>query len=139
MRKTHRRLERAYNRIANKKLTIRVRKQPNKAPDRKAQNLGSIFSPKRFKVYPALFGTLDAEYDGFSAGDVSSDSNLRRAAVIIHELNHDLYIDYSVGGKKVYGEAQAKKLARDKPRKSRKSGENFEWFCMRLRDPSGNL
>ncbi len=69
----------------------------------------------------------------------SSDSDLRRAAILIHELNHDLFGDQKVDGKTVYGEALAKRLAKKRPRRARRSAENFEWYCMRRRDPTGKL
>ena len=139
MRKVHRRIARAHRRLSETHLVIRVRPRPSGSPNRRAQNLGTVFSPRRFKVYPAWFGVLSAEYDGNKSGENSSNSDLRRAAIMVHELNHDLFSDQKLNGDKVYGEKMAKDLARSKPRKARRSSENLEWFCMRLQDKSGKL
>ena len=138
MRKTKRRIGRAHRRLANTKLTIRVKPQPAGTSTR-AKNLGTVFSPKTFQLYPAWFDQLSAEYDGNNGSQTSSDNKLRRASIIVHELNHDLFFDQKLNGNIVYGEELAKDLADQKPRKARKSSENFEWFCMRLQDASGKL
>jgi hypothetical protein len=56
IRGTQRRLSRAHRRLATKKLTVRVFSQ-GKAPSSttNAQNLGSIFSPKTFKIFSRWF------------------------------------------------------------------------------------
>jgi len=112
------RLRRCHRRLSEKKLTVRVLPQ-SKAPDANvlAQNLGSVWSPKKFKVFASWFGKDEAS----------------RASIMIHELHHDLFLDQRIKhrGKRVpvYGELLAKKLARDHPAKARRSAENYELFC----------
>ena len=129
IRKTRRRLNRAHRRLSKRRLTIRVFPQPPGSESR-AQNLGTVFSPRRFKLFPEWFklnnGTSEHK-NSFSA--VSGDE--QRAAIIIHELNHDLFFDQKLNGTPVYGETLAIDLASQKPRKARRSSENFEWFCIR--------
>ncbi len=122
MKSVHRRLDRAHRRLSDKRLTVRVFPQ-SRAPSSttNAQNLGSVFSPKTFKVFENWFKKDPDD----------------RAAIIIHELNHDLFIDQKVvneNGKKVtvYGDSLAKLLAKKKPGKARKSAENYEQFCLRV-------
>ena len=121
---TRRRLNRAHRRLSDKRLTIRVFPQ-SKAPKSttNAQNLGSVFSPKTFKLFIHWF----------------SHEKLQRGGIILHELNHDLFLDQKLDGKTVYGEKRAKSLASRKPRRARRSAENHEWYCMRLQQPTGNI
>jgi hypothetical protein len=119
MKDVRNRLRRCHRRLAEKQLTIRV--FPQSKTDSKttsAQNLGSVFSPKKFKVFSYWF-TKDED---------------ERASIIIHELNHDLYMDQKIKNSKgkrvtVYGKTLAKKLARENARKARRSAENYELFC----------
>ncbi len=107
----YRRLKKVEDRVNNKMLTIRVREG-----DANASNGGGFISPKTFKVYPAWF----------------SKSVDEGAAIIIHELMHEWFTDQKIGGKTVYGIPLAKKLAREKPSKARKSAENYEQYCLAL-------
>ena len=124
MKKVQNRIERAHKRLAEKTLTIRVFPQ-SKAPSKTtiAQNLGSVFSPKTFKVFSKWF---------------TETTPLARAGIIVHELNHDLFVDQKIKDKgkrvTVYGTRLAKKLAKEKPASARRSAENFEQFCIAVHE-----
>jgi len=106
----------------NKKISIRV--QPQRDSGTNAQNNGTFFEPKTFKVFPKLIiNSLDPatsvpDYDYIGS-------------VMIHELIHVWFTDQKLkDGTKVYGDVLAKKLAKENPRKARKSAENYEQFCI---------
>ncbi len=105
----------------NKKITIRL--HPQREGNRNAQNNGTFFEPKMFKVFPHLIEnsldttTLELDYD-------------RMASVLIHELVHLWFTDQKLDGNKVYGEDLAMDLAEKNPRKARRSAENYEHFCL---------
>ncbi len=88
-----------------------------------AQNLGSVWSPKTFKLFTRWF----------------RNGELQRGGIILHELNHDLFGDQKLDGETVYGERLAKDLAAQKPKNARKSAENYEWCCMRLLQSTGRI
>ncbi len=120
MKDVRNRLRRCHRRLADKQLTIRIFPQSKtSSKTTSAQNLGSVFSPKKFKIFSHWFSITDGD---------------SRAAIIIHELNHDLFMDQKIkdsSGKRVtvYGKTLAKKLARENPKKARRSAENYELFC----------
>ncbi|HMQ69993.1 MAG TPA: M35 family metallo-endopeptidase [Ignavibacteria bacterium] len=106
----------------NKKISIRV--HPQRDSGTNAQNNGTFFEPKTFKVFPKLFmNSLDPatsipDYDYIGS-------------VMIHELIHIWFTDQKLNdGTKVYGDVLAKKLAKENPRKARRSAENYEQFCI---------
>ncbi len=118
------RLERAYKRMRDKQLKIRLKEQKiskNGSPYN-GHNHGSVLSPRKFVLYPNWF----------------SQSDEQRAAIIVHELLHDWHVDHKVKdpmtGKRVtaYGTRLAKQLAKDNPGGARRNPENFEQFCMAL-------
>jgi len=121
MRDVQNRMERCCERLSEKQLTIRVWPQ-SKAPDENtnAQNGGMVFSPKTFKIFARWFGKTNED---------------QRAAIFIHELHHDLFLDQKIKNEKgervtVYGTKLAKQLAKEDPGKARKSAENYEQFCL---------
>ncbi len=112
----HRRLENVYDRVAFKKITIKIR--ANLPKDRRAQNNGSFLSPKTFEVEPDW---------------ILEKINIR-GSVVIHELMHEWFTDQKLDGEKIYTAKLAKDLAKQKPKKARKSAENYERFCLDLHD-----
>lgn len=109
-----RRLRRAKNRLVEKKLKLTIKPQ-SKAPRSGtiALNRGAFFSPNSF----VIFGSW------FDKGATKQSTNL------IHELLHDWLIDRKIDGKRAYSDAQVKKLARKKPKRSRKNPGNYEHYC----------
>lgn len=105
----------------NKKITIRL--HPQRDSTTSAMNAGTFFEPKMFKVYPYLIeksldlATLQLDYD-------------KMASVLIHELIHVWFTDQKLNGDTVYGAILAMDLAIEKPRKARRSAENYEHFCL---------
>ena len=118
------RLERAYKRIHDKQLKIRLKEQKTSKSGSlyNGHNYGSVLSPRKFVLFPNWFSQDDEQ----------------RAAIIIHELLHDWHVDHKVKdsktGKRVtaYGTKLAKQLAKDNPGGARRNPENYEQFCMAL-------
>lgn len=107
------RMSQACDRVANKVLTIKIRPADGST---NASNGGGFLSPKTFKVYPKWIKKDDCP----------------RGAIIIHELLHEWFADQKIDGEKVYGSSDAKKLAKEEPKKARKSAENYEQYCRDL-------
>jgi hypothetical protein len=120
MRNTCDRLDRAYRRLRDKQLRIRLK--PQKGKSWNGHNSGGPLSPRQFVLYP----------DWFKKGDDE------RAAIVIHELLHDWHVDHKVKdprtGKRetAYGARLARALAKDRPGSARRNPENFEQFCLAL-------
>jgi|GEM_PF-4311362 len=107
----------------NKKITIRL--HPKRNSTTSAQNNGTFFEPKMFKVFPWLFeATQDQTTKALNYDEMAS--------IFIHELIHLFVFDQKLDGEKVYGEDMALQLAIDEPKKAQKSPENFEHFCLDL-------
>ncbi len=105
----------------NKKITIRF--HPQRDQNTNAQNMGTFFEPKTFKVFPKLIeNSLDEETKEIGYNYIAS--------VLIHELIHVWFTDQKLDGETVYGDELALKLAEDNPKKARRSAENYEHFCM---------
>ncbi|MDF1699299.1 MAG: hypothetical protein P1U56_25815 [Saprospiraceae bacterium] len=118
---THKRQVRKVNRRILSVTTrlsrgIVIRLRPNVNESRNAQNNGWIFEPKRFKVFSRLLDKTDEEI----------------ASVFVHELIHLWFMDQNLNGETVYGAPLAQALARENPRKARKSAENYEHFVLEL-------
>lgn len=112
---------RSVNDRLNKQITIRL--YPQRSPTTNAQNNGTFFEPKTFKVFPKLFeNSLDD-----TTQEIGYDY---MASVMIHELIHLWFTDQKLDGEKVYDEAAALALAKENPRKARRSAENYERYCM---------
>jgi len=113
----------------NKKVTIRLHPQRNRAvtpvglEGTRAQNNGTFFEPKTFKVFPFIIeSNIDDSTKAVSIDEI--------AAILIHELIHLWFNDQKLDGETVYGDDLAMQLAIDNPKKARKSAENYEWFCL---------
>ncbi len=116
----HDRLQ-SVDRRLNKQLVVRF--HPQRTADRSAQNNGTFFEPRTFKVFPRLIeNSLDS-----TSNQVDHDYI---ASVFIHELIHLWFTDQKINGVKVYEESQALQLARDEPAKARRSAENYERYCL---------
>ena len=97
----------------NKKITIRL--HPQRDIKTNAQNMGTFFEPKKFKVFPKL---LIKDVDEI-------------AAIMVHELIHIWFMDQKLeSGETVYGSPNALALVAENPRKARRSAENFELYCL---------
>ncbi|SFQ12936.1 M35 family metallo-endopeptidase [Tranquillimonas alkanivorans] len=114
MRKTYKRAVRLYNRLHNKKMKIAVKNDSDPYSHFAAQNLGGPLSPNRFKVFPRFFEGSDTE---------------NRGSIILHELLHVWAADIGPEGSE-YGEANAKKLARERPKAARRNPENWQLFAL---------
>ena len=115
-----RRLKRAHRRLANRKLNIRLLPQSRASKSStNGHNRGGPITPLRFVLFPNWFIEKSKE---------------EKAAIIIHELLHDWFVDHKIrdGGKRktVYGSYLAKKLARKRPRAARRNPENYEQFTL---------
>ncbi|MGJ8667152.1 MAG: M35 family metallo-endopeptidase [Patiriisocius sp.] len=117
VRDVERRMDSICDRMA-KGITIRLR--PQKERTHNAQNNGTFFEPKTFKVFPNLIAKDQQPEEGRDA----------IAAVLIHELMHTWFKDQRIGNTKTYGDQRAKDLAKYDPRKARKSAENYEQYCL---------
>lgn len=112
------RIRRINRWLHKRKLKIRLLSQ-NKAAKKTliGQNYGSFLSPRRFVLFPRWF---------------KQDKN-EKASVIIHELMHEWFDDQKITrhGKtrKVYGKNAARALAKENPKKARRSAENYEQYC----------
>lgn len=125
----HNKLNSVVTRL-NKKMTIRLHPQRDmKYSDEgtggtTAQNNGTFFEPRTFKVFPWLFE---------SARNADRSLNIENmASTFIHEMVHLTVFDQKLEGETVYGEELALQLAIDRPNKARKSPENFSFFCLEL-------
>lgn len=111
----------SVDRRLNKQITIRL--HPQRDMGTNAQNNGTFFEPKTFKVFPSLFeSSLDARTDEIGIDYMAS--------VMIHELMHLWFADQKLNGEKVYSESDALDLADKEPRKARRSAENYERYCL---------
>ena len=116
----HDRLKYVDDRL-NKQITIRL--HPQRSASTNAQNNGTFFEPKTFKMFPNIFK--------HSLDDVTQEVGYAYiASVMVHELMHVWFKDQKLGGETVYGEALALQLAIDNPKKARKSAENYEHYCL---------
>jgi len=119
IKKVERRIKRAYRRVSKQNMKIRIAYKP-KYENAYAVNSGFMLSPRSFMLLPNWF----------------KKDKQGKAGTIIHELFHDLFRDQKVeyfGRKvKVYSSAAANKLAKQKPKKARRSAENYEQFCEAL-------
>jgi hypothetical protein len=107
---------RSVNKRIGKGLTLRLR--PQKGRTLNAQNYGTFFDPKTFKVFPQIFdGSINVDYI---------------ASVFIHELLHLWFSDQYIDKSKVNTEGEVIKLAKKNPKKARKSAENYELYCLDL-------
>lgn len=111
------RIQRIFNRLQCKTLKITLKVQADASSSKAlGSNNGFLLSPRKFVLYPRIFKKQDRSI----------------ALTIIHELFHDINLDYKVkdGDKKVlvYGNRLAKKLAKAKPKLARKNPENLECF-----------
>ncbi len=105
----------------NSKITIRL--HPQRSGTTNAQNMGTFFEPKMFKVFPRLIKN--------SLDETTSEINYDYiASVMIHELIHVWFTDQKLDGKTVYGEDLVMELAAENPKKARRSAENYEHFCI---------
>lgn len=111
--RVYRRMKSARDRL-RKNITVRVRPERERSPT--AQNAGWFAEPKTFKIFPAF---LEHGLD-------------KRAAITVHELIHLWFRDQRIDGEKVYGDALALRLAREEPRRARRSAENYEQFVFEL-------
>jgi hypothetical protein len=120
MRAVRRRLRRMERRVAERTLRLRIRPQSD-APSEEhaARNLGTgATTPLRFTIYTHFF----------------RQSAIEQGGIIVHELMHDWFFDQKLkNGDVVYGPTKALALAREAPRKARRSPENYRVFCMVLR------
>ena len=114
----HDRLTSVQRRL-NKQVTIRL--HPQREYSVSAQNNGTFFEPKTFKVFPNFFSSA---IDGSGAAQLDE-----MASVMIHELIHLWFTDQKLEGVKVYGATLARQLATDEPKKARRSAENYEHYC----------
>ena len=119
VRDVERRMDSICDRM-NKGISIRLR--PQKERTHNAQNTGTFFEPRRFKVFPNLIAKDSEPDEGRDA----------IAAVLIHELMHTWFKDQRLGDKKTYGAERAEDLAKYDPRKARRSAENYEHYCLDL-------
>ncbi len=123
----HNKMDSVVKRL-NKKMTIRLHPQRDRASDGSsgtlAQNNGTFFEPKTFKVFPYLFEASRADDNSLIIDDMAS--------TFIHEMVHLFVFDQKHDGETVYGDTRALKLAIDRPDKARKSPENFSLFCLEL-------
>lgn len=115
------RLKRVRNRLRDKRLKIRLLPQARASSESvNGSNHGILLSPLKFTLYPNWFEHSEAH----------------KAAIIIHELFHDRFLDHKVrhDGERVtaYGSDLAKKLARKRPIAARRNPENYEQFCEEL-------
>ena len=104
------RMKSIHNRLL-KGLHLHLR--PHSESANNAENYGTFFSPRRYKVFPRLV-------------------NIKKkliASVLIHELVHLWFHDQYIGAQKVNNGFLAIELARLYPKKARKSAENYEGFC----------
>lgn len=112
----------------NKKMTIRLHPQRDRAVGgvggTLAQNNGTFFEPRTFKVFPFLFEASRTANNALIIDDMAS--------TFIHEMVHLTVFDQKLEGETVYGERLALQLAIDKPNRARKSPENFSLFCLEL-------
>lgn len=119
VRDVERRMDSICDRM-NKGISIRLR--PQKERTHNAQNNGTFFEPRRFKVFPNLIAKDQEPGEGRDA----------IAAVLIHELMHTWFKDQKLGDKKTYGSERAMDLATYDPKKARRSAENYEQYCLDL-------
>lgn len=111
-----RRMEKIYIKTSSKVLTIKVIPRPKSSSTTNAKNCGGFLSPNRFQVTSNWINKNTCE----------------RGSIIVHELTHEWFKDQKIDGKTVYSEILAKKLAIEKPRRARKSAENYERYCKEL-------
>ncbi len=102
-----------YKIIFKNKLKVRIRSSKDTAS---AMNYGAFLSKNTITLFPKWF----------------SKSLEDRAAIIIHEFIHLSQPDQKLDGQRVYGSSLARRLAIEKPKKARKSAENYEWYCLEL-------
>lgn len=114
MQKTYKRAVRLYNRLNGKKMKIVVKNDSDAFSHFAAQNLGGPLSPNRFKLFPKFFEGNDTE---------------NRGSIILHELLHVWATDIGPEGSE-YGEENAKKLARERPKAARRNPENWQLFAL---------